>query len=74
MGGLEAVWQLPPPGVVTQGVLLLTHGCGTSATLSWPRSASCTLCTGVWLGLNLSKKGLYNGTILPVCRFLTFSP
>ena len=45
LAGVEAVWQMPssPP----LGLVLLTHGCGHSATDFWPPSPSCPRCIGL---------------------------
>ncbi|PNH04676.1 hypothetical protein TSOC_009136 [Tetrabaena socialis] len=42
----EVVWQLPPEGTVTNGVLFVAHGCNHGAIDWWPKSESCAQCVG----------------------------
>lgn len=44
---VEVVFQLPAGPHPLSGVVLFLHGCGSSATRYWPRSAACAVCAAL---------------------------
>lgn len=56
---IEAVYQLPTPLESIQGVLFVAHGCSHSATDWWPKSSSCTKCTGLPIEMSIVREAVY---------------
>lgn len=60
LNGIEAVYQLPTPLENIDGVLFVAHGCSHAATDWWPKSTSCTKCTGLPIEMSIAREAIYN--------------